>query len=67
MSTAKTNQIAARNANFHDLPARNDYTSRFRAIGIPAVAASNAARRGKPVAMPAYRDLPAVLKNGFDD
>jgi hypothetical protein len=67
MLSQKSSRAAAKSASFHDASARSIYTSHFRAIGIPAVAASDAQRRSRPTQTPSLRDLPAILRNGFDD
>lgn len=54
-----------RNANFHDDAARQAYAPQFRPIGIAAVAAG--ARRSPVTKAIAPRDIPAILRNGFDD
>lgn len=67
MPAPKPSRAAVKSASFHDDAARKDYTARFRAIGISAVAASDAMRRSRPPLTPSMRELPAILRNGFDD
>jgi hypothetical protein len=67
MLSQKPSRAAAKSASFHDASARSVYTSRFRDIGISAVAASDAQRRSRPAQTPSIRELPAILRNGFDD
>lgn len=67
MPAPKTSRAAVQSASFHDDAARKDYATRFRAIGISAVAASAAMRRSGPPMTPSIRELPAILRNGFDD
>ena len=54
-----------RHANFHDDTARQVYAPQFRAIGIAAVAAG--ARRSLATKAISPRDIPAILRNGYDD
>ncbi len=63
---AATRRDARRTASFHDAAARMLYGERFAAIAIPAVAAGVAQARSR-CAAPAARDLPAILRNGWDD
>lgn len=51
------------NASFHDMAAQELYVSRFRAIGISAVAAGVRARKTTR-ATPPHRDIPAILLHG---
>lgn len=67
MLSPKPSRAAVKSASFHDASARTVYTSHFRAIGISAVAASDAQRRSRPAQTQSLRDLPAILRNGFDD
>lgn len=67
MSLPSSSRAVPQNPSFHDANARNDYTSRFRAIGIPAVAAIETVRRAGRSVSPAVRDMPAILRNGFAD
>jgi hypothetical protein len=65
MSLIPTRREDPRQANFHDNSARQAYAPRFRDIGIAAVAAG-ARRSAVPKAI-SPRDIPAILRNGFDD
>ncbi len=65
MPPVQTRRENPRSANFHDDAARQVYAPRFRAIGIAAVAAGTR-RSAVPKAL-SPRDVPAILRNGFDD
>jgi|GEM_PF-3916724 len=65
MSTHKPRHPAHRTASFHDASAREAYASRFRPIAIPAILAGT---RWTPAALTSQRrDVPALLRNGFED
>ncbi|HEV2510907.1 hypothetical protein [Bosea sp. (in: a-proteobacteria)] len=65
MSTHKPRHPAHRSASFHDASAREAYASRFRPIAIPAILAGT---RWTPAALTSqHRDVPALLRNGFED
>jgi hypothetical protein len=55
-------------ASFHDAAAREVYASRFRPIAFPAVAAGTRSRSETLKEERAEkRDIPAILRHGFDD
>lgn len=62
-------QMTQGSASFHDATAKDAYASRFRPIAFPAVAAGT--RRATPAQDRAAEkkpdNVPAVLRNGFDD
>jgi hypothetical protein len=57
--------MGATNPNFHADSARMAYAGKFRAIGIPAVAAGAYAMRRQPK-KPLHSDIPAILRGDFD-
>lgn len=55
-------------ASFHDAAAREAYASHFRPIAFPAVAAGTRSRPDTLTDQRAERrDIPAILRHGFDD
>jgi hypothetical protein len=57
--------MGATNPNFHSDSARVAYGDKFRAIGIPAVAAGAYAMRRQPK-KPMLSDIPAILRGDLD-
>jgi hypothetical protein len=57
--------MGATHPNFHADSARLAYDAKFRAIGIPAVAAGAYAMRRQPK-KPLHSDIPAILRGDFD-
>ncbi|RDJ20060.1 hypothetical protein DWF00_14770 [Bosea caraganae] len=61
-------QMTQGNATFHDAAAKDAYASRFRPIAFPAIAAGT--RRAPAEEQNAEKkpeNIPAILRNGFDD
>ncbi len=65
MPTLPRPNLGAMNPNFHADSARRDYAPKFRAIGIPAVAAGAHAIRPRPP-KPAITQIPAILRGDWD-
>lgn len=65
MPTLPRPAMGAANPNFHAESARMAYGEKFRAIGIPAVAAGAYAMRRQPK-KPLHSDIPAILRGDLD-
>lgn len=62
-------QMTQGSASFHDAAAKDAYASRFRPIAFPAVAAGTR-RASPPEGQKTEKNpdnVPAILRNGFDD